>query len=149
MGVSVYPSEAGLSEETIRKITVFFVAFMLMLVSGRALAAEDLQQFVGTWKGYQGRRGNVIATYTFWMEENRLVGKSQYVNLRHQTSAKGILGEISVSGNAIQFLVTYKGGRFPGTKARYKFELKDSTLEGTGYNINRDKEFEVSLKKTE
>ncbi len=132
-----------------RKITVFFVAFMLMLVSGRALAAEDLQQFVGTWKGYQGRRGNVIATYTFWMEENRLVGKSQYVNLRHQTSAKSILGEISVSGNAIQFLVTYKGGRFPGTKARYKFELKDSTLEGTGYNINRDKEFEVSLKKTE
>ncbi len=132
-----------------RKITVFFVAFMLMLVSGRALAAEDLQQFVGTWKGYQGRRGNVIATYTFWMEENRLVGKSQYVNLRHQTSAKSILGEISVSGNAIQFLVTYKGGRFPGTKARYKFELKDSTLEGTGYNIDRDKEFEVSLKKTE
>ncbi len=132
-----------------RKITVFFVAFMLMLVSGRALAAEDLQQFVGTWKGYQGRRGNVIATYTFWMEENRLVGKSQYVNLRHQTSAKSILGEISVSGNAIQFLVTYKGGRFPGTKARYKFELKDSTLEGTGYNIDRDKEFEVSLKKIE
>ncbi len=149
MGVSVYPSEAGLSEETIRKITVFFVAFMLMLVSGRALAAEDLQQFVGTWKGYQGMRGNVLATYTFWMEENRLAGKSQYENIRHQTSAKGILGEISVSGGTLQFLVTYKGGRFPGTRARYKLELRKSRLEGMGYNINRDHEFEVSLKKTE
>ncbi len=134
-----------------RKITVFFVAFMLMLVSGRALAAEDLQQFVGTWKGYQGRlgRSNVEATYTFWIEKNRLLGKSQYQDVVHQTSGHGVLSDIRVSGATLQFIVTYKGGRFPDTRARYKLELSNSRLEGTGYNIDRGVDFDVSLKKAE
>ncbi len=140
-------------------IKVLAAALVLVVLHGYATATEhsltpekvEEQKFVGTWKGYQGRWGrwNREATYTFWMEQNRLLGKSKYFNAQFTTTAEGILSDISVIGDTIQFLVMYKGGRPAGTKARYKLELKDSMLEGAGHNIDHGIDFDVSLKKVE
>ncbi len=130
-------------DANMRTITIFIATFVLVVVSGYAFTAEEspdkgeMQKFVGTWKGYQGRRGNVVATYKFWIEGNGLSGKSQYQNIRYHITAKGVLSEIRVSGKTIQFLVTYQGGRVPGTRARHKLELEGSKLEGTYHNIDR------------
>ena len=139
-----------------RKIPVFSAICVLLFVSG-AIAQQrssfpqkgELQKFVGTWKGYQGRRGTVVATYKFWIEGNGLSGKAQYQNVRHLTSAKGVLSEISVSGKTIQFLITYQGGRVPGTRARAKLELKGSKLEGTYHNIDLGVDRDIFLEKVE
>ncbi len=128
-----------------RMTNVLSAALVLVILHGYATAKEhsstpdkgEMQKFVGTWNGYQGRRGNVVATYKFWIEGNGLSGKSQYQNVRYHITAKGVLSEISVSGKTIQFLITYQGGRVPGTRARAKLELKGSKLEGTYHNIDR------------
>lgn len=130
-----------------RTITLLFTTCALLVGGGYAIASDestppekaDLEKFVGTWKGYQGRRGNVIATYKFWIENGRLVGESNYINVKHQTSAKGELSDISVSGDKIQFIVTYKGGRAPGKRVAFTLKLKDSTLDGTPRPISLEK----------
>ncbi len=137
-----------------RVTNVLSAALVLVILHGYATAKEhssprekvEEQKFVGTWKGYQGRYGqrNVEATYKFWIEQNQLLGKFQYLNLRRHDFAKGTLSELTVRGNTIMFLVTTKRGR-----SRYELELKDSLLEGTGHQIDRGRDFDVSLKKVE
>lgn len=137
-----------------RRITVCLAVVMLAIGSGYAIAADespsaakgDIQKFVGTWKGYQGR--NVEATYTFWVEQNSLLGKVKFHKPMKGTYTEGEVSKINPSGNTLEFVFTDENGR----SAAVKLELNGSTLEGTGTKIGAERameNFRVTLKKSE
>lgn len=137
-----------------RTITLFLAVVVLAIGSGYAIAADEssstakgeLQKFVGTWKGYQGR--NVEATYTFWMEQNSLLGKVKYFKPKKQTYTEGEVSKINPSGDTLEFVIKDEDGR----EAAVKLELKGSTLEGTGTKVGTERamaNFRVTLKKSE
>jgi hypothetical protein len=137
-----------------RMATVFLAVCVLGVGSGYAIAADEspsatkgeIQKLVGTWKGSQGK--NTEATYTFWIEQDRLLGKVKYFQVGRQTYSKVVLSKINLSGNTLEFVVTYQTGR----TGIYKLELEGSTLKGRARNPDvqhRIKEFGVSLKKVD
>lgn len=138
---------------------VLWAVLVLVVGGGHAIAADEspstdraqMQKLVGTWKGTQGQV-RVDATYTFWIEQGRLFGKSEYHNLKKQEYLKGALSEISVSGDKVRFVVEYSGGEIAGSKGIYELTLKGSLLKGRGRNIDdpdRIREFGVKLKRVE
>ncbi|MEE8282555.1 MAG: hypothetical protein V3R47_03450 [candidate division NC10 bacterium] len=137
-----------------RTITVFLAVVMLAVGSGYAIAADEspsatkgeIQKLVGTWKGVHGK--NVEATYTFWMEQNRLLGKAKYFNIGKQLYTKGELSKINLNGNTLEFVVTYE----QGLTGVFKLKLKGSRLKGRANKTDqagRMREFGVSLKKSD
>jgi hypothetical protein len=111
-----------------------------------AATKGEIQKRVGTWKGLEGK--NREATYTFWTEQNRLLGQVEYFNVAKKAYTKGELSKINLSGNTLEFVVAYGDG----TTAVYKVELEGSTLKGRGEKTDVERlmqKFRVSLKKSD
>ena len=139
-----------------KTITVLFAVFALAVGSGYAIAADDsasaaksdIQKLVGTWKGFQGAQRNAEATYTFWIEEGRLLGRSEYLNTKKQERKKGVLNKINLSGDKLEFVVEYSDG----TTGIYELTLEGSTLKGRARKPDASralKEAPVFLKKSD
>lgn len=117
----------------------------LLNMSAGARAESFFSECKGNQRGKSGGIG-VEVTYRFKSAaDGTYTGSAEYWNTSNNRTFEGVLKDIVITPDKVNFLVTYTGGVANGDTAKIALERTGNALRGSGENKTRGATFDINL----